>query len=91
MGVCMNSIYQKDGTPIDIEKLQQSTRQQIVDALVECRVKKKISQKELSELTGIQRSNIARFESGRYNPSLELLVRIAAALDMKLEWTLSDL
>lgn len=44
-----------------------------------------MTQAELAKRTGIPRSNITRFESGSYNPSLELLVRIAAALGMNLQ------
>ena len=45
---------------------------------------------ELARRTGIPRSNITRFESGSYNPSLEMLVRIAAALGMTLQLRLTE-
>ena len=44
-----------------------------------------MTQAELAKRAGIPRSNITRFESGNYNPSLEQLVRIAAALGMMLQ------
>ncbi|MCC2255567.1 helix-turn-helix domain-containing protein [Ruminococcus sp. CLA-AA-H200] len=47
-----------------------------------------LTQAELAKKSGIPRSNITRFESGNYNPSLELLVRIAAALGMTLQMEL---
>jgi transcriptional regulator with XRE-family HTH domain len=39
----------------------------------------------LAELIGTRQSNISRLESGNYNPSLDLLIRIAQAMDKKLE------
>lgn len=50
-----------------------------------------MTQADIARRTGIPRTNITRFESGRYNPSLEMLVKIAAALDMKLELILKQL
>ena len=47
-----------------------------------------MTQAELAKRAGLPRSNITRFESGSYNPSLELLVRIAAALGMSLQMQL---
>mgnify|MGYP002514628147 FL=1 len=44
-----------------------------------------MTQDELSRRTGISRPNISRFESGNYNPSLEMMVRMAAALDMTID------
>ena len=44
-----------------------------------------MTQAELAKRAGIPRTNITRFESGNYNPSLEMLVRIAAALGMTLQ------
>ena len=47
-----------------------------------------MTQEELARRSGISRPNIARFESGNYNPSLEMMVRIAAALGMRLQISL---
>ena len=55
-----------------------------------CRKAKKMTQSELAQITGISQPNITRFESGNYNPSLEMMVRIAYALDMKLDIKLVD-
>ena len=44
-----------------------------------------MTQDRLAKQSGISRPNITRFESGHYNPSLEMLVRIAAAMDMEVE------
>ena len=49
---------------------------------------KGMTQAELARRAGVPRSNITRFECGSYNPSLELLVRIAAAMGMTLQMQL---
>ena len=49
-----------------------------------------MTQVQLAARTGISQPNITRFESGNYNPSLEMMVRIAYALDMKLDIKLVD-
>ena len=33
----------------------------------------------------MKRTNIVRIESGRYSPTIEVLVKLATALDMELE------
>ena len=64
---------------------QRSTRQAIIEQYVRCRKLLGMTQAELARRAGIPRTNITRFESGNYNPSLEMLVRIAAALDVSLQ------
>lgn len=58
---------------------------QIVRSLIEIRTKKSISQKQLSELTGINQADISRIENGNANPSLRTLQRLAKGLGMKLK------
>jgi len=53
--------------------------------LIELRMKKKISQKEIAEKAGTHQSSIARFERGEYSPTISFLSRLASALGMKLE------
>ena len=43
-----------------------------------------MTQKELSEITGIDQSDISKIERGIANPSVGTLYRIAAALDSEL-------
>jgi len=49
------------------------------------RKEKNLTQKGLAELIGTKQSNISRLESGNYNPSLELLTKIAQVMGKKLE------
>lgn len=48
------------------------------------RVQKELSQKVLAELAGITRSHLSLVESGRKGAGIELLWRIAEALNMRL-------
>ena len=84
----MDYIYTSGDQKILIEMEQKSTRQSIVEQYVQCRKMQGLTQAELAKKAGVPRSNITRFESGNYNPSLELLVRIAAALGMTLQMRL---
>lgn len=84
----MDYIFNLDGQEISIEMVQKSTRSEIIQQYVACRKDKKMTQEELAKRTGISRPNISRFESGNYNPSLEMMVRMAAALDMKVNMKL---
>ena len=47
-----------------------------------------MTQKQLAEKIGTKQSNIARLESGNYNPSYQFLQKIAGALDKKLSFAL---
>lgn len=84
----MDYIYTTGEQKILIEVEQRSTRKSVVEQYVQCRKMQGLTQAELAKKAGIPRSNITRFESGNYNPSLELLVRIAAALGMTLQMQL---
>ncbi len=56
----------------------------IHNALVRARIEKKLTQKELAKKLGITQSNLARFESGRTNPTLSFLQKITSGLGLKL-------
>ena len=86
----MDYIYMSGDQKILIELAQKSTRQSVIEQYVQCRKTQNMTQAELARRTGIPRSNITRFESGSYNPSLEMLVRIAAALGMTLQLRLTE-
>lgn len=54
------------------------------NAVAAARARKGLSQKELSDITGIDQSDISKIERGIANPSVNTLSRIARALDAKL-------
>ncbi len=58
---------------------------QVIRAMIEARQEKNITQKELSDLTGIAQADISRLENGNANPSLRTLQRLAAGLGMTIK------
>ena len=57
----------------------------VIQAIIDARRKEGITQKELSERTGIAQGDISKLENGSANPSVKTLERIAAALGKKLK------
>ena len=55
--------------------------------LMEKRNKEGLTQKELARRMGTKQSVISRFESGKTNPTLDFLYRLADALGAKLKIT----
>ena len=55
-------------------------RQEIVSKLTQARLEKGLSQAQLAEMVGTQRSNICRIENGGQNLSLDMLIKITDAL-----------
>ena len=47
-------------------------------------------QKIISDNTGIPRPNISRLESGKYNPTLDMIVRVADSIGLEVEITLKE-
>lgn len=54
-------------------------------AMLDARLKKGMTQKQIAERAGTTQSAIARFEAGGANPTLDLMTRISEALGMRLE------
>ena len=57
----------------------------IIQALIDARKSKNMTQKQLSEQTGITQADISRIENGTRNPSLEMMKRLAKGLGMVLK------
>lgn len=56
-----------------------------IRAFIEARHSSGMTQKELSELTGIAQADISKLENGNANPSLRTLQRLADGMGMKLK------
>ena len=63
----------------------ESPRESVVRQLKEVRKGKGMTQQELAELVGTKKSNISRLESGRYNPSLDFLIKVADGLGKQIQ------
>ncbi len=57
---------------------------EIQEELIKLRNEKGLNQKQLAELIGTKQSAISRLESGNYNPSVQLLSKLAQAFNKEL-------
>ena len=57
----------------------------IIEKIIRARIEEGITQKELAKRMKTKQSAISRLESGRANPSLNFLQRLAGALNSHLE------
>lgn len=65
---------------------ENNIRLQIGKRIAELRKKKNYSQVKLAELTGMTPGNIARIELGKYSTGIDILDKIASALDTKISF-----
>lgn len=75
---------------VSIEDIQAETKKQVTNVYKDCRKKKKLTQVDLERITGIPQPNITRFENCRSNPTLEMMVKMAAAMGMELQISLVE-
>lgn len=61
-----------------------NNRESIGLQITEARNKKNLTQQQLSDLSGINRSNIAKIENGKYNVSIDILSKICNALSCEI-------
>lgn len=59
----------------------------VIRAMIDARMSQNLTQKELSERTGIAQAEISKLENGTRNPSIKLLQRLADGMDMVLNIT----
>lgn len=57
----------------------------IIQAIIDARKETGLTQKELSERTGINQADISKLERGNANPSLRTLKRLAAGMGRTLK------
>ena len=57
----------------------------IIQAVIDARKKSGLTQKQLSEKTGIDQGDISKIEIGEANPTLSTLKRLASGMGMKLK------
>ncbi len=66
------------------EMLDESICYELAMLIQSTRKKLGISQKDLARITGMQQSSISKIESGKYNPSIMQIKRIADGLGKKI-------
>lgn len=70
---------------INFEQRKKELTDQLTKRIVAYRKKMKLTQQDIAERTGMKRPNIARVESGRATPTLEVLLRIADSMNLELQ------
>lgn len=73
-----------------ITERQDIVRRNIVEQYITQRKQHNLTQEELASIMGVTRPNISRFETGQYNPTLDLLVKMAECMDLEIEVTLVE-
>ena len=62
-----------------------ATREEVAQQLREVRKSQGMTQESLADRVGTKKSSISRLESGRYNPSLDFLVKVAGGLGKQIQ------
>lgn len=81
----LNYVVNQNPEEFILKEEQERVKYVIMQEFVKLRKEKGVTQEELSRRTGIARPNIARMENGSYNPTIDMMARLAAGLDMHLE------
>ena len=76
----MKKRYVNDQVPSSVVEL----RSEVAGRVREIRKSSDLTQAELAEIIGTKKSNISRLESGRYNPSLDFMVKGVNGLGRKI-------
>lgn len=71
-------------------ELQKTVKDNVIEQFIAKRKERGMTQSDVSTVTGIQRPNISRLESGYYNPTLDMLVRLADSIDCNVKITFVD-
>lgn len=74
--------YKKSRKYKEIEQRSREKGQIAGKKVKAMRITKRLTQAQLSEMTGIQRPNLSRLENGKTNPNIETLSRIAIVLNI---------
>ena len=57
----------------------------VIRAIVDARTSQNLTQKQLSDRTGINQADISKLENGTRNPTLNMLKRLAKGMNMELK------
>ncbi|MBQ6132538.1 MAG: helix-turn-helix transcriptional regulator [Lachnospiraceae bacterium] len=72
----MKKRYEDGNVPDSSLLLRSAVAREIRDS----RKTSRLTQQELADLSGTQKSNISRLESGTYNPTLDFLSKVASSM-----------
>ena len=75
-------LLEDPATRLEYDKLR--PRYEAIALLLKARKEQHITQEDLAQRIGTQKSNISRFENGSCNPSLDFLAKVAHGLGKEL-------
>lgn len=81
----MDFIYKTEEYIQLIETQKIRVKNDVIDQYIAIRKAKGLSQEKIANLTGIARTNIIRIEAKRNMPTIDVLTKLANAVDMELE------
>ena len=79
-GEVINLICDRIKSRVEEERLRIGQR------IAQVRNEHGMTQQQLADAVGVSREHIGRIEAGKYSVGLDILVKVAKALDMKLEF-----
>ncbi|MBQ6482337.1 MAG: helix-turn-helix transcriptional regulator [Anaerolineaceae bacterium] len=87
MGTKFNDFLQEQLQDPELRKEYESLQPEhaIVQAMINARRNAGLTQKELSDRTGIAQGDISKLENGNANPSIRTLQRLAGGMGMTLK------
>lgn len=60
-------------------------REEMGKKIAQLRKERGLTQDQLSQMTGLDRANIAKIENGRYNTGIDIIGKICDALECRIE------
>ena len=85
-----NYVFNNGDFEFVVGQEQARIKKDITRQYIESRKLKKMTQKEVANVSGIKRPNITRFEKENYNPTIDMLVKVAESLGKELKIKLVD-
>ena len=77
-----NDLFKDNDFKAEYDRLK--PRYDAIEQIIKARKEQNMTQAELARKVGTQKSNISRLESGNYNPGLDFLAKVSAALGKRL-------
>ncbi len=81
----MKKRYDSDEVPAE----SLAARVEVAMQLKSARLSSGITQQDLADRAGTQKSNISRMESGKYNPTLDFIVKVAASMGKEVRFSIT--
>lgn len=78
-------VISTDDFAVVLEGEQRRIKEEVARQYIACRKQKKMTQADVAAVAGMKRPNITRFETGDYNPTIDMLVKVAECMGMTVE------